>query len=142
MRSRGLPFDFGPAFLIASQPQSAIHFPARGEARFLFQFVVKVDGIAQQLRNIGVRPQLPDQPRRMPGRARGQSCLFQQQNLLAHLREVIGGRAADDATTDDERFCRGGKRHGVSLSVLKVLQGSGKPRHVFGRVGGVVEIQI
>ena len=66
----------------------------------------------------------PTKPRRMPGDAFGQGRLFQQNDVfLTGFCEMIGNRAADDATSDDEIFALGAIRHtpGSQNKNLKTL---------------------
>ncbi len=53
-------------------------------------------------RRLRGRAEGDDQPRRVPGGARGQPVALEQQHLAAHVRQVIGDRAADDAAADDD----------------------------------------
>ena len=49
------------------------------------------------------RAQLADQPRRMPGRSRGQLTLLEQHDIgFAELGQVVGDAGADDAAADDD----------------------------------------
>ncbi len=73
MRGGGLALHFGPAFLITGQPQAAVHLPSGAKPCFGLDAVVKIDGIPQQLGDIGIRAQLPDQTSRMK---RGARCQF------------------------------------------------------------------
>ena len=62
---------------------------------------------------------MPDEARRVPGRAGGELVLLQHDHVRAVVaREVIGGRAADDAAADDDDLGVGGK----------VFAHSGEPR--------------
>ena len=54
--------------------------------------------------------QLTDQPGGVPGRARGQPALLEQEHVgPAELAQMIGHRAADDAAADDDDAGGGGK---------------------------------
>ena len=115
MRRCGLTPDLGPAVGVAGQSQAAVHLPPRRNAGFRLQPVIEIDRIAQQLGDIGIGAQLPDQPRRMERGARCQFGAFQQNRVgPAQLGQMIGGGTADDAAADDNGPRRGGKiLHGV-----------------------------
>ncbi len=101
----GLPLDLGPAFLVAGEPQAAIHLPAGGEPRLRLEPLVEIDGIAEQLGDVGVRAQLADKACRMKGRARRELPALQQHRVgPAELGQMIGRGAADDAAADDDRL--------------------------------------
>ena len=103
VRRRRLPPDLDPALGRAGEPQAAIALPARRLPGLGLQPPVEFDRVAQQLGDVGAGAQLADQPGRMPGRARGQPALLQQQHVgPAELAQMIGHRAADDAATDDD----------------------------------------
>ena len=74
-----------------------------GNARLLLQPDVKIGGILGQPRHVLACPQLPDQPRRMPGRAAGQPPALQQHDVApAELGQMIGDRTAGDPAPDDD----------------------------------------
>ena len=62
----GLAFDFLPPLIVAGEAQAPIHLPACSLPGFGFQAFVEIDGMAQQLGDIGRGSQLPDQPGSMP----------------------------------------------------------------------------
>jgi len=100
---RRQPAVFGPALGIGRQPEAAGHLPAGLEPGLGRQPLVEIDRVFQHLGDPRRGAQLPDQPGRMPGRARGQPALLQQQHLgLVVARQVIGGGTADDAAADDD----------------------------------------
>ena len=72
------PGIFGPAIRIGRQPQAAGHFPAGFKAGLGGESPVEVHRILQHLGDRRRRPKLPDQPRRVPRRARGQRAHFKQ----------------------------------------------------------------
>ena len=45
--------ELGPAVRVGGEPETAGHFPAGGEARFLFQPLVELDGIFEHARDGG-----------------------------------------------------------------------------------------
>ena len=99
----------GSAFLQLIHPfsgackvQAAAHLPAGGQTGFCFQLIVKSDTVLQHPRDIAFGPQLSHQAGRMPGGPAGEFALFDNDNVLpAHLRQMVGGAAPDDSTTDD-----------------------------------------
>ena len=100
---RRLALDLGPALGVAGEPQAAIALPAGGEPGLGLEPVVERDRIAEQLGDVGVGAKLADEAGGMPGRAGGELAALEQQDLAdAHLGEMIGGRAADDAAADDD----------------------------------------
>ena len=63
----------------------------RGHARLGLQPAIKIGGILCQPRHVCRPAQLPDQPRRMPGCARGQLAAFKQDHVgPASLCQMIG----------------------------------------------------
>ena len=107
VRGRRLPLHLGPALGVAGEPQAAVPLPAGRESGLGLQPVVERDRIAEELRDVGVGAELPDEPGRMPGRAGGELGALQQQHVAqAHLAEMIGDRAADDAAADDHDLRR------------------------------------
>ena len=112
VRGGGLTAHLGPALFIASQPQTAVHFPSRGEAGLLFERIVERNGVTEELSDIGGTAQLADKTRRVPGGARRQLRFVEQQDFLAHMGEVIGRGAANDAAADDDDFGRCRQGHG------------------------------
>ena len=110
VRRGRLPADLDPALGRAGEPQAAIALPARGLPGLGLQPPVELDRVAQQLGDVGAGAQLADQPGGMPGRARGQPALLQQQHVgPAELAQMIGHRAADDAAADDDDAGGGGQ---------------------------------
>ena len=104
-----LALHLGPALGIAGEPQAAVPLPAGREAGLLLERVIERDRVAEQLGDVGARAQLADEPGGMPGRAGGQLAPLEQQHVgQAHLAEMIGHRAADDAAADDDDL--GGRR--------------------------------
>ncbi len=64
---------------------------------------VEIGRILGEPRHVLRAAQLPDQPRRVPGRAGGQLLALQQHDVgPAELGEVIGDRTAGDAAADDD----------------------------------------
>ena len=61
VRRRRLSLHFGPAFLVASEAQAAVHLPARCQAGLFFQPIVKFDRIAQKLGDVRIGAQLTNQ---------------------------------------------------------------------------------
>ena len=121
----GQPFVFGPAVRRSGQPQAAGHFPAGFKPGLGRQRFIQIDRVFQHLGDAGRRPQLPDQPRRMPGGPRGQLALFQQYHISFVIpRQMIGGRTADNAPPDDDDLGMGRQGHG-GLSVAGVIMGGG-----------------
>ena len=102
MRRGCLPLHLDPAIFVTGQPQAAVHLPARRLAGFFLKPVVEVDRITQKLGDIGVSPELPDQPGGVERGAAGQLGAFDQHHLPPEFGQMIGGRAADDAATDDD----------------------------------------
>ena len=90
------------------------HLPHSGfDPGFCRQLDVKVSRVFGQTRHVGRPAQLPNQPGGMPCGARGQLLTFQKDNVLpAHLGQMIGHRAARDATADDDSAGFGRDRHG------------------------------
>ena len=113
-RRGGLALDLGPALLVARQAQAPVHLPARGLAGLFLKFVIEFDAVLEELRDIGIGPQLADQAGRVEGRAAGQLGALQEHHVApAEPCQVIGGRAADDAAADDDRARLGRMpRHG------------------------------
>ena len=68
-RGRRLPLHLGPALGVAGQTQAAVPLPAGREARLRLEPVVERDRVAEELGDVGIGAELPDQPRRVPGRA-------------------------------------------------------------------------
>ena len=80
-------------------------FPVKRHASFRLKRIVHRHGPFEHPRGVARGPQLPDQPRRMPGRPFGQGRLFQQDDIgLAVLGQMIGGGTSDDAAADDKMF--------------------------------------
>jgi len=101
--------DLSLARRLRRYTQPAVHLPAGGEAGFLLQGPVEFDRVSQQLGDVGIGAQLADQARGVKGGTRGEPVLFQQHDFAdAHLRQMPGGRTADDAAThdDDAGLCR------------------------------------
>ena len=73
------------------------------QARLGLEPRVQVAGVgAHRRRGLRRRPEGDDQPRRVPGRARGQLVALQQQDVgPAFAGQVVGDGAADDATSHD-----------------------------------------
>ena len=118
-RGRRLPLHLGPALGVAGEPQAAVPLPAGGEAGLGLEPVVERDRIAEELRDVGVGAELTDEAGRVPGRPGGELGALQQQHVApAHLAEMIGDRAADDAAADDHDLRRGGQAH-ARLIALK-----------------------
>ena len=72
-----------PAILVAGEPQAARHLPAGGKAGFLIELLVEIDGVFEHLGDRGRRAQLSDEARGMPGRARGELVLLEQQDVAS-----------------------------------------------------------
>ena len=71
---------------------------------------VKIGGIFRQPRHVLAGAQLTDQPRRMPGGARGQLLALEQQDVgPAELRQVIGDGTAGNAASDNDDAGLGGQ---------------------------------
>ena len=101
----GLPLHLGPALGIAGEAKAAVHLPAGLKAGFLGELFVKLDRIAQQLRDVGRSAQLPDQSCRVKGRPACQLLALQQNRVgPTQFAEVIGDRTADDPAADDDSF--------------------------------------
>jgi hypothetical protein len=66
-RRRRLPLHLGPSLRIAGQAQAAVAPPSRRLARLSLQPVVQGNRIAEELGDVGRRPELPYEPRRVPG---------------------------------------------------------------------------
>ena len=59
--------------------------------------------LAHLRRGLGGRAEGHHEPRRVPGGARGEAIALEEDDVLpAHVAEVIGDGAADDAATDDD----------------------------------------
>ena len=86
---------------------------------------VKISGVFGQTGHVGRTPKLADQARGVPGGARGQLLALQQHDIgPTHLGEVIGDRAARDATADNDRAGFGGDAHwGDSVGTRTSLPG-------------------
>ena len=128
--------------LVGGEPQATGHLPAGRKPGFGLEPLVEIDRIFEHAGDRGRRAQLPDQPGRMPGRARGQLALFEQHHVrLVVARQVIGGRAADDAAADDDDLGVGGQASCRRLSVGGPVGSSAasKPRQVFAGVGRIVD---
>ena len=94
---------FGPAVLVAGKPQAAGHLPAGFEPGLLVKRLIEIDRIFEHLGDRGRGAQLPDEARRMPGRAGCQLVLLEKNDIgLVVARQMIGGRAADDAAADHD----------------------------------------
>ena len=98
-----LPLHLRPALGIAGEPQAAVALPAGGKSRLLLEPVIELDGVTEELGDVGARAQLPDQPRGVPRRAASQFSPLEQQHVgETHLAQMIGHGAADDAAADDD----------------------------------------
>ena len=114
-----LPLHLGPALGIAGEPQAAVRLPAGGEAGLLLEPVIELDGVAEQLGDVGARAQLSDQPGGMPGRAGGQLAPLEQEHVgETHLAQMIGDGAADDAAADDDDL-RGRRQLAHARSIVR-----------------------
>ena len=91
---------------ISERDRNRTHLPHPcGNASFRLKPHVKLRRIARQLGHVGAGPQLSDQPRRMPCGTRGELFAFQQDHISpTKFSEVIGHRAADHATADDDHL--------------------------------------
>ena len=98
--------DLGPAFFVAGETEAAIHLPSGCQSGLCFQPVIKRDRVAQKLGDVGVGTKLTDQTRGVPGGAGCQGGLFQKQDFLTHLRQVIGRRTTDNTAADDDDLRR------------------------------------
>ena len=97
-----LPLDLVPAFGVARQPQAAVHLPPGGLSGFFFQPFVEVHRVAEQLGDVGAAAQLADEPGSVERGSRRQLVALDQDRVgPSQLGQVIGGRATDDASTDD-----------------------------------------
>ena len=84
------------------QDQPAGPVQPAGLAGNLLKLVVKADGVALQLRHIGIAVKGVETARRMPGGAGGEPVALDQHHVFpARLGEVIEHRAANHATPDD-----------------------------------------
>ena len=100
-RRGGKALELGPAIVIAGKPEAAGHLPASGEPGLGFETAVEIDGIFQELGDRRRRPELTDEPGGMPGRARGELVLLEDDDVGAMIAgEVISSGAADDAAAD------------------------------------------
>ena len=106
-RRRRLALHLGPPLRVAGQAQAAVALPAGRLAGLGLEPVVQGDGIAEQLGDVGRGAELPDQPRRVPGRARGQLAPLDEQHVgQPHRAEMIGDRRADDSSADNHDLGR------------------------------------
>ncbi len=72
------------------------------DAGFLAQRTIEFLRVFRETCHVGRRAQLPDQPRRVPCRARGDPLAFQKHHIRpTQFGEVIGNRTADHAAADD-----------------------------------------
>ena len=67
MRGGCLSLYLGPAFLIARQPQPAVHLPTCSQTSFGLERVVQINRIPQQLRDVRARAQLSNKTGSVPG---------------------------------------------------------------------------
>ena len=112
----GEPAEFGPAIPVGREPQAARHLPAGGETGLGVEPLVELDRVFQHARDRGRRAQLPDEACRMPGRAGGELALLQEHDVrLMVARQMVGGRAADDAAADDDDLGMSGQAHRAAL---------------------------
>ena len=91
---------------------------AGGEPGLGLEPGVEVGGVFREPGPVLARLQLPDEPRRVPGGARGELLALQQHHVgPAELGQVVGDGAAGDAAADDDDAGGGGQiGHGASLS--------------------------
>ena len=118
------------------QIDAARAMDAAGLAGERLQFLVELDGVALQARDVGVGVDGMNDARRMPGRARRQFLPFQQHHVLPpHLGEVIEDGAADHASPDDDdaRVTFHGFILAVPGSRFPTLAGSGSSRQFLKR---------
>jgi hypothetical protein len=113
----GLPSYLRPALGVAGEAKSSIPLPAGGETRLLLQSVVERHGITEELCDIGVRAELTDEAGRVPGRpGRELRALEEQRVGNAHFAEVIGDRAADNPSPDNNDLRGLRKSHYFSIA--------------------------
>ena len=97
------PEDFLPSFLGQRNGNGAGALEAGCDTSLLFETVVEFLGVFRQPRHVLGLAQLGDQARSMPGGAAGQLLALQKHNVFPALfGQVIGHRAADDTTADDD----------------------------------------
>ena len=94
----------------ARDDDRAALLPAGGKPGLGLETRVEVDRVLHEPRHVLVRAQLADEAGGMPGRAAGEPPLLEEHDVaLAHLRQVIGDRAADHAAADDDDLGGGGE---------------------------------
>ena len=106
---RRQPLQFHHPLGRTRKAQAADLVPVDGLAGFRFQPAVHLDRLLQHSSRVTRRPQLPDEAGGMPGGTVGEPVLFDEDDVaLAHLRQVIGDTASEDAAADDDdsRPCR------------------------------------
>jgi hypothetical protein len=129
-RRRRHALELAPALLRGCEPQAPDRLPLDRLAGVGLDFRVERGAVLHQAREVALRAQLPDEPRRVPGRAVRQPALLEEHDVaLAELGEVIGDRAADRAATDDHD-ARMGRKH-ATLSARGI--GSARQRCISAR---------
>ncbi len=119
LRARHLPLDELHPVRRLGDVEAAALLPAGGQSGFLLQRGIELDAVLTHARGVARCPGLPDQSRRVP---RGTACelaLLKQKDVGdAHLGQVIGGRRAGDAATDDDDTrVLGDRGHGGACQV-------------------------
>jgi hypothetical protein len=83
--------------------------PAGGLPGLGLELAVQLGAVAHQARQVAAAAQLPDQARRMPGRAMRELQALEHDDVAhAALGQVVGDAAADDPATDDDDAAGGG----------------------------------
>jgi hypothetical protein len=108
-----LALELDHARLAASEAQTAHHFPTGGLVGFFLQTTVKVNAALEQLRDVGVVAQLPNQAGSVKGRAAGQLLAFKHNHVPAAERsQMISGATTNNAAAnDDDAGVSGKTRH-------------------------------
>ena len=89
------------------QHQAAIRMQPAGLAGQRLDLAIEVDRVLLQPRDVRLAVERVHAAGRVPGRARGQLALLEQQHVgPADLGEVIEHAGTDDAATDDDGPCR------------------------------------
>src|SRR4029077_11494890 len=87
----------------ARHAHAAAPLPAGGLARLGLETAVEIDAVADEPGEVARRPELPDQPRRVPGGPAEEAALLEQHHVAPpELRQVIRDARADDAAADHD----------------------------------------
>ena len=105
LRGRGIEHILIHPRIGLRHPQIAHHGKTRVQPGLSLQGLIKLDRVLMDMSRRKRHVEQRQQPRRMPGRARGQLVPLQQHHIIpARLRQMISNRRANRAAPDNQCF--------------------------------------